>query len=120
MSAAPNPVQSPVGTGSPPAPPLPKVFLVAEGQRPWVSGYALAEDGTWLASHISSTRGFAHVDMQTPAKRAIYAEHYPNGYTIVDYIEDRADALDQRADYVAALLRSEAPLPDDVRRESAA
>jgi len=102
-----DPVQSVVGTGGSPATPLPKIFLVAEGSAPWIHGYALAEDGTWLTSHVSSSRAFARHDLQTSVKHAAYKAHYPNGYTLVDYTADAGDELEHRADFMGALMRGE-------------
>lgn len=109
-------------TGSGGTPSRPKIFLVAEGSSPWVGGYALAEDGTWLTSHVSSSRAFARADLQASAKLALYAAHYPRGYEIVDYTKDTGDELQHRADYMAALMRSDIlPAADPIRlRESAA
>lgn len=98
---------------------MPKIFLVAEGAAPWIQGYALAEDGTWLTSHVSSSRAFARHDLQTSIKKALYAEKYPDGYEIVDYTADTGDQLEHRGDYVAALMRGDPP--DEIKvREYAA
>lgn len=50
-------------------------------------GYALAEDGTLLASHFSSDPDYSKKDMRSPFKREAYRKHYPAGYTL-EWIED--------------------------------
>ena len=52
----------------------------------WVVSMAMAEDGTHLTSHVSSSDGFAKGDCgylptgMGLSKRAIFDEHYPDGY----------------------------------------
>jgi hypothetical protein len=104
-----DPVQSVVSTGGTPSTPLPKIFLVAEGRAPWFEGSALAEDGIWLTSHISSSRAFARHDLQTSVKHAIYRAHYPNGYELVDYTADNGEALEHRGDFMGAVMRGDPP-----------
>ncbi len=50
---------------------------------------ALAEDGTCLAGHLSSSIGFAKHDIGITSKwkHEIYEKHYPNGYELV-WIDD--------------------------------
>jgi hypothetical protein len=50
-----------------------------------VIAYALAEDGTCLAQHLSSSAGFAHHDigMSSEWKHDIYRKHYPDGFHLV-------------------------------------
>lgn len=99
----------------------PKIFLVADGLGGRIQGWALAEDGTWLVSWMSSSRAFASFDLQRSMNLAVYAEHYPNGYEIVDYTADSGDALEHRTDYMSALMRGDVPVADPIRlRESAA
>lgn len=54
-----------------------------------VMGYALAEDGTGIASHLSSSVGFAKHDMGLSSdwKHEHYREHAPDGYELV-WIDD--------------------------------
>lgn len=49
-----------------------------------VIGYALAEDGTGLCSHLSSNEDFSKHDMGLTSnwKHDIYQEHYPDGYEL--------------------------------------
>lgn len=70
----------------------PKIFIfanttnleVAERKR-WVSACALAEDGTMLAGHVCSHRGFISHDMGITSdwKHDLYDKHYPDGYELV-------------------------------------
>ena len=54
-----------------------------------VMGYALAEDGTGLGSHLSSSEYFSKHDMGLTSDwhHKDYKEHYPNGYEVewIDY-----------------------------------
>ena len=54
-----------------------------------VAGYALAEDGTGLASHISSNEDWAKHDMglTSDLKKEIYEGHYPDGYEL-EWVSD--------------------------------
>jgi hypothetical protein len=114
-----DPVQSAVSTGGTPSQPLPKIFLVAEGRAPWIQGWALAEDGTWITSHMSSSKAFARHDLQTSVKHAAYQAHYPNGYTLVDYTSDSGDELEHRGDYIGALMRGD-DVPVEIKAREAA
>ena len=62
---------------------------------------ALAADGTFLATHISSNESFAMADigftaqedggvMQGTAKHKVYREAYPDGFTLV-WVEDPSE-----------------------------
>lgn len=50
---------------------------------------ALAEDGMWLASHMSSSEYFAKHDIGITSdwKHKIYEKYYPNGYELV-WVDD--------------------------------
>lgn len=54
-----------------------------------VVGQALAEDGTGLASHLSSSEDWSRHDMGLTGdwKHDIYDEHYPQGYELI-WIDD--------------------------------
>lgn len=56
-----------------------------------VVGYALAEDGTGLGNHYSSSVGFAQHDMGFTSnwKHDSYQKHYPDGFVLewIDYDE---------------------------------
>lgn len=49
-----------------------------------VSGYALAEDGTGLASHLSSNESWSKHDMGLTSNwhHDSYTEHYPDGFVL--------------------------------------
>lgn len=51
--------------------------------------FAIAEDGTLLASHMSSSHGWAKHDIGVTSdwKHDQYAEHYPDGYE-VEWVDD--------------------------------
>ncbi len=64
-----------------------KVYLACfeGGMEPGdVIGYALAEDGTALASHLSSGKFWSKHDMGLTGdwKHDTYAKHYPDGYEL--------------------------------------
>ena len=66
---------------------MPKIYLycVHGGFRPIdVIGYALAEDGTGLGSHLSSDGDYSMHDMGLTSswKHDTYSEHYPEGYEL--------------------------------------
>lgn len=54
-----------------------------------VAGYALAEDGTVLASHISSNESFSKYDLGFNSERhhEAYKEHYPDGFEL-EWVDD--------------------------------
>lgn len=64
---------------------------------------AIAEDGAFLASHISSKADFARWDMgvSSDRKHDRYQKHYPEGYEVVDLIELSEEELDKREDFLA-------------------
>lgn len=61
------------------------------GSHDDVIGNALAEDGTGLASHLSSSIDFSKHDMGLTSdwKHDTYAKHYPNGYEL-EWVDDPA------------------------------
>lgn len=64
----------------------PKIFIFCVAAQGFgfgdVLGRALAEDGTVLASHVSSSESFAKYDMGA-RKHDAYAAKYPDGYELV-------------------------------------
>jgi hypothetical protein len=70
---------------------LPKIYLYCDpyGKKGDVLGFALAEDGTGLASHLSSSLDFSRHDMGLTSdwKHECYAKHYSDGYELV-WIDD--------------------------------
>lgn len=72
---------------------MPKIFLYCYPAPNWgehdVIGYALAEDGTVLASHISSNKAFSQHDMGLTSnwKHEAYEKHYPEGFEL-EWVDD--------------------------------
>jgi hypothetical protein len=65
----------------------PKIFLYCYkiGNGGDVIGCALAEDGSGLASHLSSNEAWAQHDMGLTSnwKHEFYQAHYPDGFEVV-------------------------------------
>jgi hypothetical protein len=64
--------------------PKPKIFLAVQSRTAWapdVSGCAIAEDGTLLAAHVSSTDKFLELDLRRHT--AQFDAHYPGGYELI-------------------------------------
>jgi len=62
----------------------PKIYLTAHNNGwGWV-GHSLAEDGTGIAGHLSSSIDFAKHDMGLTSdwKHELYDAHYPDGYEL--------------------------------------
>jgi hypothetical protein len=83
----------------------PKIYLTCFPAGPgWypedVIGYALAEDGTGLGSHLSSNVDFAKHDMGLTSdwKHAAYTQHYPEGFELV-WLDDAENDPRWRAAY---------------------
>lgn len=69
-------------------------------------GYALAEDGEGLASHLCSSRRFASLDMSSSYKKEIYMEHTKGQpFELVDLTGLTSEELDKEADFMAALTK---------------
>ena len=98
---------------------LPKIYLYCiptgggsgdvHGSTPGgdVLGCAIAEDGTGLAHHLSSSPAFSRSDMGMPPstwKHEIYKEHYPEGYELewIEFVD-----VPTHAGLAAALLLNE-------------
>lgn len=68
---------------------LPRIYIWCEPAETWgpghVVGYAMSEDGSALASHVSSNESFSKHDMGVTSdwKHQIYEKKYPDGYEIV-------------------------------------
>jgi len=64
-----------------------------------VVGFALAEDGFCLASHLSSSISFSKHDMGLTGnwKHDVYAEYYPNGFELVWIDSPETDERWQKA-----------------------
>lgn len=76
---------------------MPKIFIFVSGVMKDsygcehdVLGTAIAEDGTALASHLSSSIGFLKHDMGYKGsdwKHDLYKAHYPDGYEL-EWVDD--------------------------------
>ena len=62
----------------------PKIFIFAGDTGYGFHGQALAEDGTGLGGHLSSSVDFAKHDMGLTSdwKHDLYDAHYPDGYEL--------------------------------------
>lgn len=74
----------------------PKIYLYCLLSRHWspdVIGYALAEDGEMLASHVSSSPDWSRHDMGfiSDWKHEAYFRKYPGGFDMVWLNEDELD-----------------------------
>lgn len=79
-----------------------KIFcFINSNSLGWVIPVALAEDGHCLASHCSSSEGWAYSDigMNSDRKHDVYAKHYPEGYELV-WVE--GDELKNNKEFRAA------------------
>jgi hypothetical protein len=97
---------------STPTPPLsfPKVYLVAEHADIAGGGYiayALAEDGTALGSHFSSTRGYAALDLSTREFLDRYSQHFGGKAVNIVNLLDLDDPSEDPG-YAAALALNRA------------
>lgn len=76
----------------------------------WQVVMAIAEDGTCLASHVSSSDGWARRDITSPDKLAKYEAHYPDGYDVV-WVDNAANHVGLAAAY--AKNQNLAPKPQE-------
>jgi hypothetical protein len=67
---------------------FPKIFVFVNSGRgtDWQVGSALAEDGHFLAGHVSSHREWFRHDMGLTGewKHDLYRAHYPDGFQLVE------------------------------------
>lgn len=74
----------------------------------WLVSVGVAEDGTYLAGHVSSSEGWARHDMgfgESLWKHDLYKAHYPGGFELVwvgDY--DAQIRIDER--FVETIARN--------------
>jgi hypothetical protein len=61
------------------------VFINSGAGTEWVNGCALAEDGVFVAGHLSSSEGWFEHDMGLCSswKHDLYKAHFPDGYELV-------------------------------------
>lgn len=68
----------------------PTIYVFCNSCSPqWHVAYALAEDGTGLASHVCSDHGWVIHDMGVSGsdwKHDLYNAHYPDGWAI-EYVD---------------------------------
>lgn len=80
-----------------------KIYIIANESnalgRPGYSCHALAEDGTGICGHYSSSITFAKHDMGLTSdwKHEHYKKHYPDGYELI-WVDDP----DTHAGFLAA------------------
>lgn len=84
---------------------MPKIFIYCLDDEFGKVAYAVAEDGTGLAAHLSSNRLYVRHDMGINSrwKHDYYSAHYPEGYTLVDYIDVEPDQLKDHPDLMEAI-----------------
>lgn len=83
-----------------------KIYITAiQLNHGTVLGYALAEDGHGIVEHMSSSMIWLRRDMGVygTKKHDLYNRHYPDGYTIVDYVDATDEELDADEQYINAL-----------------
>lgn len=86
---------------------MPKIFIVVDELHSedgiW-TGFALAEDGTGLVEHMSTSKFWIRHDMGLTSKNhhAEYEAHYPDGYELVDYVDKTDAELREDAEYMKA------------------
>lgn len=90
---------------------LPKIFFFISDDSPgYQAVMALAEDGTGLDAHMSSSREFARKDIGCGGinhpKHKKYIAHYPSGFQIVDLIDATQEELDANSELQIALRRN--------------
>lgn len=96
---------------------MPKIFLACFPALTCVPGdvlgYALAEDGTGLASHISTNKFYSQHDLGLTSnwKHEGYALHYPSGYEL-EWVENP----EEHEGWKAAMALNQAAHPDGTHR----
>ena len=80
------------------------IYCVPSGIGSDVIGYALAEDGTGLAQHLSSNPSWSKRDLGMTGnwKHEFYREHCPDGYEL-EWVDDPV----QHAGLQAALAKNQ-------------
>lgn len=70
---------------------MPKIFIFVQTEfgSGDVGGMAIAEDGTPITGHLSSSKAWLRWDMGLTTKNYhdLYEKHYPDGYELVDLID---------------------------------
>ena len=98
----------------------PRVFLFINSSAPeWYVGMALAEDGCFLASHVSSSPAWARHDMGLTSdwKHTAYKAHYPDGYE-VEWVDDVRGHAGLMAAYALNQQQAAGAIPPEVQPET--
>lgn len=91
---------------------LPKIFfyIADEADPGFTTVVALAEDGTGLDAHMSSSRAFAWRDIgcgvATHPKHKKYIAHYPQGFEMIDHIGATDEVMAGDTAFQTALKRN--------------
>ena len=99
---------------------MPKIYITCfwlNGAKDWVGG-ALAEDGTGLRQHLSTSKIWVRHDMGLTSKKGHeeYSKYYPNGFELVDLVDATDEELSSNQGYLDALAANE--LGDDILGQS--
>lgn len=75
-------------------------------------GMAIAEDGKYLAGHLSSSEAWAKHDMGLTSewKHDLYRAHYPDGYEV-----EWVDKPREHAGLMAAYAKNQALRPEEIK-----
>lgn len=90
---------------------MPKIFVYCLQSDAWMGfiGYALAEDGHCLSSHVSSSVAWSYQDMIGSGwKVNDYLKHYPEGYELVWLANDPDREDFKHPDFEAAFAKNQA------------
>lgn len=96
-----------------------KIYLACLGgglRQGDVIGYALAEDGTALASHLSSTVDFSKHDLGLTSdwKHDTYAKHCPEGFEL-EWVDNPKD----HEGWLAAIKLNKAKSDEELKADAA-
>ncbi len=93
-----------------------KIYLACFKEGRSVIGYALAEDGTGLASHLSSHKGYSKHDMGLTSdwKHDTYAKHYPDDYEL-----EWVDNPESHKGWLAAIKLNKAKSEEETKADIA-
>lgn len=85
-----------------------KIFVYLTEDSPgFQCAVALAEDGTAIASHLSTSPYWSEVDMgltaDSDSHHDVYARYYPQGYQLVNLLRATEDELRTNDEFMRAL-----------------
>jgi len=95
---------------------MPNIYIYCLDDEFGKVAYAVAEDGTGLAAHLSSNKLYVRHDMGINSrwKHDYYSSHYPEGYTLMDYTDLEPDQFKDHPDLMKAItLNHEIQGPSD-------